>query len=621
MITNKKGLFMIRKGLCLIVGVLIIVFSVVHAGDGENGQLFPFLRYGVGVQALGMGKAYTSIADGPSGFLWNPAGSARPSVQNWQVAFGYDQLFFDESKLNYFSGLYPHRKWGTFGLAFVSFSNDGFEGRDIYNQPTGDFSVKQGLLGLSYGKYWGNYYFIKNLAMGLFIKSLSNKVADDNYSAMDMDFGLKWKISYLKKAGFGFAYQNLLKSKVNEDEMVSAMILGMNYLVMKDVTALFDVYLPSAGESDIRLGVEYKNTMISKDYPIYLRAGFSKNEIALGASIRFYLPSSYSTQIDYAYTNQSEIEYSSSKFGLSLFGASEPCDQKIFFILGDTSAVYTASYNQFMKERVERKEDDLEAITTDCAGGIYGAMASVLLGNYYFYQEDYENAKIRYGEGYQSIFDLGGYEKAFGMETEEDLQNARMVIRYETHSNYALSFLYLKQYEQGVNVLTALTKMETYQNPNQTDKPVENFKYAFFYNYALLNYGAEIYDQTVINLNQVISADIQSIKPDLLYMAALLQGKAYYQLKDYEKAKQSLSRIPDLSGDFNGMISGVTNSEPNQLKDSFIIDDKLILLALISQEQNDNEKKIEYCKDIILNYSFSDNYEKAIELLSHDKGE
>src|SRR4030042_3282928 len=40
----------------------------------EGGQAGAFLRYGIGGRALGMGKAFTAVADDASGVFWNPAG-------------------------------------------------------------------------------------------------------------------------------------------------------------------------------------------------------------------------------------------------------------------------------------------------------------------------------------------------------------------------------------------------------------------------------------------------------------------------------------------------------------------------------------------------------------------
>jgi len=67
-----------------------------------------FLRMGVGARALGMGGAFTAIADDPSAAYWNPSGLAQ--IHNFQFEFMNVNLPFDRT-FNYFSATLPLKRF------------------------------------------------------------------------------------------------------------------------------------------------------------------------------------------------------------------------------------------------------------------------------------------------------------------------------------------------------------------------------------------------------------------------------------------------------------------------------------------------------------------------------
>ena len=71
---------------------LNLVGLVLHA-EGDGGQAGAFMRYGVGVRAMGLGRAFVGVADDASTVFWNPAGLL--GVERPEVMSMYSNLFYD----------------------------------------------------------------------------------------------------------------------------------------------------------------------------------------------------------------------------------------------------------------------------------------------------------------------------------------------------------------------------------------------------------------------------------------------------------------------------------------------------------------------------------------------
>ena len=109
-----------------------------------------FLSIGVGGRALGMGSAYTSVANDVTAGYWNPAGLAR--MEYPEIALMHDQRYGDLVSYNYVAGAMPLSDDETIGLSLIvssvsSIPNTQAAGVDMNNNPIPPTDDYLGLLG------------------------------------------------------------------------------------------------------------------------------------------------------------------------------------------------------------------------------------------------------------------------------------------------------------------------------------------------------------------------------------------------------------------------------------------------------------------------------------------
>ncbi|MFA5138091.1 MAG: hypothetical protein WC728_02575 [Elusimicrobiota bacterium] len=103
---------------------------------GEAGA--QFLRLGAGVRSLGMGDAYSAVADGPEAVYWNPAGIAQLRAPEFSYARSEHLGLFHHDFAAY---VHPVEAWrGALGLAVTHVSQTRLPLVDKDNVVVGDFS-------------------------------------------------------------------------------------------------------------------------------------------------------------------------------------------------------------------------------------------------------------------------------------------------------------------------------------------------------------------------------------------------------------------------------------------------------------------------------------------------
>ncbi len=108
-----------------------------------------FLQIGAGARSLGMGEAYTAVADGPDAAYWNPAGLAR--MTRPETAYARSELPAGLHHDFFAVGVPSEYLHGTLALAVTRLSQDSLALVNASNQTQGSFSPHSEVYALAYG--------------------------------------------------------------------------------------------------------------------------------------------------------------------------------------------------------------------------------------------------------------------------------------------------------------------------------------------------------------------------------------------------------------------------------------------------------------------------------------
>lgn len=145
---NRLTFFVVHFSLFAFVASLVISGDVMAQGAGfEVGKYAnDFLSIGVGGRALGMGSAYTAVANDVTAGYWNPAGLAK--VEFPEIILMHDSRYSDIVSYNYAAGAMKLSNSETVGISAVVLSVSGVPN----TQSAGEFDINGSLDGLDYSQ-------------------------------------------------------------------------------------------------------------------------------------------------------------------------------------------------------------------------------------------------------------------------------------------------------------------------------------------------------------------------------------------------------------------------------------------------------------------------------------
>ena len=143
------------------IALFTLLFSIAQisfaAEDGSYVDAAPYLRLGAGSRSLGLGGAFTAIADDATATVWNPAGLPSiwtPSVKGYAFTFSTSKLAHD-STYNFLSVVKQLNQRNSIGLSWIRFGVENILQYDNQGERRGDFGYNSNAYALSYGHSLG----------------------------------------------------------------------------------------------------------------------------------------------------------------------------------------------------------------------------------------------------------------------------------------------------------------------------------------------------------------------------------------------------------------------------------------------------------------------------------
>ncbi len=289
-----------------------------------SGQI---LKLNVGPRAIGMGGAFTSVANDITSFYWNPSGSA--SIESNEAYFNHNSLYLD---LNYdYAAVASNISgFGTVG-AFVSvLSSEDMLVRTV-EQPEGTgefFNYGSIVVGLNYSRF-----LTENFSIGFNAKYINESIWHMSATGFAVDVGTLYKIQVLNElriaasvSNFGTKMQmsgrdatvnfpagsggdNLVNADLEMDKFDLPLLFrfGISADVVKEntsrLTLAVDAIHPNDHTEYLNTGLEYAWNEI-----IYFRAGYnslferdSEKGLTLGFGLNYRIVDMIKVKLDYAY--------------------------------------------------------------------------------------------------------------------------------------------------------------------------------------------------------------------------------------------------------------------------------------------------------------------------------
>ncbi len=249
----------------VLLGAILLLPKPAAATDPVG---MSYLKIGAGADAVGMGEAVVSNANGPTATYWNPG--ALPFLPGLQAAFVHNESFFDVRQE--FAGI--TRAIGRFGVG-VSFHGTWVDNLKAYGNEPADFLGTFGYYGIAAG-ISGGYRLTDTWGVGAGAQLVREAIDVYSASGTAFDFGVQGR-DVLPRLDCGLSILHLGSSmKYVEQSFLLPMTVqgGVTYrlpISQASSEALLAVEARKIrGEhASLRLGVEYR-----LQQAMSLRAGY-----------------------------------------------------------------------------------------------------------------------------------------------------------------------------------------------------------------------------------------------------------------------------------------------------------------------------------------------------------
>ncbi|MDE0322888.1 MAG: hypothetical protein OXN27_03125 [Candidatus Poribacteria bacterium] len=185
LLTKQIAKWASKQGPKLLCGLIPLFFLILAVSPVSFAGVdaMPHLRLGAGARSIGLGGAFTAIADDATATVWNPAGLGSAADLSFNIST--QQLDLDRSH-NFLALTKALGSAGSIGLAVTNAGVSGIEQYDAQERYGGMFDYSTNAYSLSYGIGFGSF------GIGLTGRMLMDSFgADDSQSGFGgVDVGL-----------------------------------------------------------------------------------------------------------------------------------------------------------------------------------------------------------------------------------------------------------------------------------------------------------------------------------------------------------------------------------------------------------------------------------------------
>jgi hypothetical protein len=261
------------------------LFAFGKDNAGTSGAAF--LKIGPGARPVGMGEAFTGVADDIHAIYWNPAGLA--TLKHAEIT-GMHMQYFQMIQYEFAAIAIPTAENGTWGVAITNLHTDNIDRRtEDTDEPIGQFSASDNAYWLSYGRRLNS-----RLSIGANAKYVHQNLDSVIASAYAADGGILYETDW-HDLRLGASVQNLgskVKFQNESDPLPLTIRAGASApLLSRKLLASSDVIIPRDHQVGLALGGEYQGRL-KESVGYTLRSGYRTDSdvdgfkgVSLGAGL------------------------------------------------------------------------------------------------------------------------------------------------------------------------------------------------------------------------------------------------------------------------------------------------------------------------------------------------
>ncbi len=241
----------------------------------DGGTPGMFLNYAASPRSLGMGRAYTAIADDAGATYWNPSGLSR--ILRADLLISYSSLE-ENTNFSFLSYAQPFYRQGTFALSMVSLRSSNYEKRTETMEKAGTAGLSETAFLLSHGMNLNRW-----CSIGTTLKAVRQDIDTYSSNGYGLDFGSMFRVG--QRWQFGAMARNLvapqLKLKSSSESLSRNYSVGAKWIPKQRLTLSTDLNKAENSAPKINFGMEWRPVPL-----LSLRTGFNSSAITMGLGIQ-----------------------------------------------------------------------------------------------------------------------------------------------------------------------------------------------------------------------------------------------------------------------------------------------------------------------------------------------